>query len=124
MNKIIWIFCICLLGSFSVSAAENNNEPADPLQDLADRSNVIKPEQYIKLVKPSREYAHHTAQNLSKAEAMLLIDAKNKMNKTLAFQNDEPEPEPIDIDPTDKIELEKLMLPPIYTYDDKIITDE
>lgn len=128
MKTLIWLFSGLLFLSTPAFAEDNSNEnekkELSPVEDLAERLTVIKPEQYKEMVAPIRRDAHRTAQKLSKAEAMILINAQNKINKVIAYQNNEPEPEPINIDPTDKVGLELLVLPPIYTYDTPILTHE
>ena len=115
------IYTISILGlSFSVAMATDREyvDEAIDLQEVADRMNVIKGEDYVKITSPSREFANRTAASLSDKEAKMLIGIYNNMNKKTAKSIGEESPEKIDFNPNDKQQLEEMLTPDIYTYDD------
>ena len=127
MKNFTWLFYICLLCA-SPAFAEDNDSASNESTSSTENSNeylaIIKPEQYQEIVAPIEESVHNTAEKLSKPEAMALINAKNRINKIKAHQKNELDPEPINIDPTDKVELEMLLYEPVYTYDDPNLANE
>ena len=80
--------------------------------------NVIKGDDYVKITASSSDFASKTASSLSEQETKMLIDAHNDMNKRVARRNEEEAPEKIQINPNNKEEVEELLTPDIYTYDD------
>lgn len=113
------ISALCL--SFSVVSAADDEyvEQAVDLEELASRMNVIKPADYIKMTEPIKESAHQAAKNLTDKDAQMLIDGQNRVNRRLARRNGETEPKPLSINANDRDEIEKLLTPQMYTYDDE-----
>ena len=125
MKNLILIFG-CLILSLSTAQAADDNHLANEadasqigaVEDLADRLNVIKPEQYVETVVPSQELARRTAKDMSEKETKFMISLQNRLNKDMARRNNQPEPEDLKINPDDKKAVEKMLTPDIYTYDD------
>ena len=116
-----YFLALAILTSFSVSVYAEENEYKEKtinIEDLASRLNVIKPEQRVAIIQPSKESAHRDAQKMSPQEAEILVSVENRINQRIAEQNDEESPETISIDINNKKEVEKLLTPDIYTYDD------
>lgn len=119
MKTLIYTASILCL-SFSIAMASDDEyvDEAVDLQEVADRMNVIKAEDYVRLTAPSREFANKTAASLSEKEAKMLIGMYNNINTRAAVRTEEKSPEKIDIDPNNKEQLEEMLTPDIYTYDD------
>ena len=49
----------------------------------------------------------------------MLIDGQNRVNRRLARRNGETEPKPLSVNAKDRDEIEKLLTPQMYTYDDE-----
>ena len=127
MKTVTLIFgCLSLSLSTALAADDNylSNETPAPqtgsVEDLANRLNVIKPDQYIEIVAESQKLARDTAKQMSKKETNFMIGLQNRLNKDMARRNNEPEPKEIKIDPNDQKAVEKMLTPDIYTYDDAI----
>lgn len=93
-------------------------EEKDPLEDLADRTNMIKAEEYLEMTKPVKDYAHRTAKKLTPQEIQLMSSAQNRINKNVARKTGAKEPQPVDLTKKTTKELEDFLTPPMYTYDD------
>lgn len=125
MKNLILIFGYLILSLSTAQAADSNSlvsETDTPqvgsVEDLANRLNVIKPDQYVETVAPSQQLARRTANGMSKNETKFMISLQNRLNKDMARRNDQPEPKDIKIDPDDKKAVEKMLTPDIYTYDE------
>ena len=125
MKNLILIFGYLILSLSTAQAADSNdfaNENATSqigdVEDLANRLNVIKPDQYVETVAPTQQLARRTANGMSKNETKFMISLQNRVNKDMARRNNQPEPKDIKIDPDDKKAVEKMLTPDIYTYDE------
>jgi len=118
--KILIYTCsiLCLSASLTMASDGDYVKEAVDLQEVADRMNVIKGDDYVKITASSSEFASQTASSLSEQETEMLIDAHNDMNKRVARRNGEESPKKIQINPNNKEEVEELLTPDIYTYDD------
>ena len=119
MKQYFLALAILTCSSINVYAEEDKyaTETVN-IEDLASRLNVIKPEQRVAIIQPSKESAHRDAQKMTPQEAAILVSVENRISKRHAEQNNEEPPEPISIDVNNKKEVEKLLTPDIYTYDD------
>ena len=119
MKKILFTLAITALISTQAFAEEDAYvEKAVDLEEFSSRLNRIPPEKYIEIKAPAEESAHRAAQKLTPQEVKMLISSQNRINKRIAEQNGEPEPESINIDINDKQAVEEILTPDIYTYDD------
>ena len=119
MKTLIYsISILCLSFSAAIASDDEYVEEAVDLQEVADRMNVIKPEDYVKLTAPLREFAGRTATSLSEKEAKMLIGMYNNINQRAAIRTEEKTPEKINIDPNNKEQLEEMLTPDIYLYDE------
>lgn len=113
------ISALCLSFSAASAADDEYVEEAVDLEELASRMNVIKPDQYVKMTEPIKTSARQAAKNLTDKEAQMLIDGQNRVNRRLARRNGEAKPETISVNVKDRDEIEKLLTPQMYTYDDE-----
>lgn len=127
MKKLILILaCISFEQSIAMAAdnfANNTDEQLpdiNPVEDLANRLNVVKPEQYVPILTDVKQEAHDTAKSMTPKEAEFMMSVQNRLNKDMAKRNNEPEPENIKINPNNAQDVERILTPNIYTYDDVI----
>ena len=114
---IYTISALCL--NFSVAVADDEYlDAAVDLEDLASRMNTIKADDYIEITTPVQNFARTTAKNLTDKEVNALVDGQNAINRIIARRNSETPQKAINIDASNREEVEKLLTPEIYTYDD------
>ena len=121
MKKWLIVFSVLCLSENSAWAEEEyiEQDAVAELEDVTSRLTSVTPEQYIEMTAPIHREARRQAQSLSEKEARALIAAQNHINRRVSQKSNEPEPEAIDIDPTDTDAMEKFLTPEhMYTYDD------
>ena len=106
---------LCLSASFALAAEEVSKSD---IEDLAERLNVIKPDDYVEMTQPVKEYAHQTAKKLTPQEVALINSAQKRLNRDLARRQKEPEQKIIQLDAQDRQQIEDFLTPSMYTYDD------
>lgn len=119
MNKLITITSIlCLSCSLAYAEEQELQANTNNIEDLAERLNVIKPDDYVEMTQPIKEYAHQTAKNLTPQEIALINSAQKRINHDLARRQGTEEQEVIQLDSKNKQQIEDFLTPPMYTYDD------
>ena len=115
---VVALSVLCLVFS-SVMAEENDQEVLkSDVEDLAERLNVVKPEQYVEMTKPVRDYAHQTALKLTPQEVALINSAQKRINRDFARRQGTVEKRLIELNAENKQQIEDFLTPPMYTYDD------
>lgn len=112
--------------SYSSSFANEDEyvDEAVDLQELSDRMNIIKADQYIEMVSPAQDYAHETAKKLTDKEAKMYLQGANFIQKRLSKRLNTQPPAPIDTDTIDTQTIEELLTPEMYTFDNLEQTNE
>ena len=113
MNRWILIVSFLCLNTSLVIAEESNT-----LEDLASRTNIVKPEEYMEMTKPVKEYAHKTAKKLTPQEITIMSSAQNRINRNISRKAAQPEPQKIDLSSQSRQQIEKFLTPKMETYDD------
>ena len=112
--KQLALFSALLCLSTSLACAEEQNA----LEELASRTNMIKPEEYLEMTQPVKESARQTAKKLTPQEIEIMSSAQNRINRNIARKNKQPNPPSIKLSPQNRQELEKFLTPKMETYDD------
>ena len=128
MRKFIFTICVLSLVSLTVRAQEDDVYNSNPTnsdyinydKDISNRT-VIQPDQRIKYTVPLKLEAARMAKTLNEKEAKMLISTQNKINKDIARKKGESTPEKITASPSNTEDLEKILSPNTYTYDDEQI---
>lgn len=128
MKKIIFTICALSLLSSAVRAQEYDSYESDATSsDYVDykrdilNKTVIQPDQHAKYAIPVKLEAARMAKTLNEKEARMLISTQNKINRDIARKKGESTPEKITASPTNAEDIEKVLSPNIYTYDDEQI---
>lgn len=118
--KKFFLICgfVCLSCATAFAADDDYRAEAVDLEEVAERMNTIKPEQFVAITAPVREEAHRSAQNLSAKEAAFLVSVQNKINRRLAAKEGRPAPAEISVDVNNQQEVEKFLTPDLYNYND------
>lgn len=112
--KQLALFSALLCLSTSLAFAEEQNA----LEELASRTNMIKPKEYLEMTRPVKESARQTAKKLTPQEIEIMSSAQNRINSNIARKNKKPTPPLIKLSPQNRQELEQILTPHMETYDD------
>ena len=115
---LVLVFAIALVSCGNGTTETTTNEETTVSTTTQNQEIAAPGDDYVKITTSSRDFASQTASSLSEQETKMLIDAHNDMNKRVARRNGEEAPEKIQINPNNKEEVEELLTPDIYTYDD------
>ena len=119
MNKLVLIAgLLCLYAPLSWAEETETPTNKNSIEDLAERLNVVKPADYIKMAQPVNEYVHQTAKSLTPQEVALINSAQKRINRDLARRQGTAEQEVMPLDANNKQLIEDFLTPPMYTYDD------
>ncbi len=108
------LFSALLCLSTSLAFAEEQNA----LDELASRTNIIKPEEYMEMTQPVKEAARQTVKKLTPQEIEIMSSAQNRINSNIARKNKQPTPPPLKLSPQNRQEIENFLTPHMETYDD------
>ena len=118
MKRTILALFLIYLSVSPVWAEEAGGKPQNgDLEDLAERLNVIKPQDYVEMSQPARDYAYRTAKKLTSKEIALINSAQKRLNRDLARRLEQKEQKPVMLDPTNTQQIEDFLTPPLLTYD-------